>query len=465
MRSLFWTTTLVLIACGPAPQTKAVQTQAPLPAPTATTTPPQPGGAPTAVIERRVTAPQPQVAGALASNELATALVGAHWAGLLQVSPLFGTDWASWVMTNRVVRPAQESGQYVASMSSAQVALVLAEFERLGLPRRGLRAPATWQPTVFAALEAEWRWMLCTQRQQWLGTPCAASAPIDERLAVNRLLSGIELQPVLREGIPTRNTSGALLSAVEVRAQQQSNGQVSPLPGLPLVVQPSTRSAASVVGSDAPTTPAAVAVDTDERGIARFAVENLPDSVVVRVALDAALGPLAPLVESPEVTVATRPLELRRTIVIEAAEPVAEHRLAHLLERELATALQASPKTLTTTLRRELLQETAQKSGPVLLSEGARQHLVDATQGTADYLLVVSGNSEYASQMGADRIWYEARARATLIEIWSGTVVSEIEEKAMGAGIGDAAADAAARSTVSHQLARRVEALQSVIDH
>ena len=97
-------------------------------------------------------------------------------------------------------------------------------------------------------------------------------------------------------------------------------------------------------------------------------------------------------------------------------------------------------------------------TGTTVFSAPLRTRIVEASRGTVDYITLVATETEFASQMGADRTWYQARARAHVVELWSGQVVAQFEEVATGSGFGDAAAETAAQLAVVQKLRTRLQA-------
>jgi hypothetical protein len=399
----------------------------------------------TVVVERSSSHQQADAALAELAPLLASELTGPQWLPLFERAPLFGRDWPTWLSQNDVVRKDPTSGRFTAKLHSSQVELLLTEFDQSELPIGQLRMPAAWYPLLLPALTAERHWSVCQRREQWLSVPCNEPAPLDARLTVSNLVAGLSLEPTFPEGIPTRR-DGSLAWPVEVRVIQRSSDQLQPLAGVPVRWAPNV----------APVTSAA-------DGTCRLPLTQLTNERV-HVAADLLLGPLSGLVEVPDVELRTRPLDLARraVLVLEDRQPVSASRLdgARLFDRELSAVYGREATTLPQPVAQELQRDAARSPSSPQLSQTTREHVISATRGALDYVVLLTLNSEFASQMGVDRTWYETQAHAHVVEVWSGAVFAQFEEKAMGFGIGDAAAAEAARIAASHQLAARFRGLQ-----
>lgn len=375
---------------------------------------------------------------------LASELTGPQWLVLFESAPLFGRDWPTWLSQNNVVRKEPTSGRFAAKLQAMQVELLLTEFNNSELPIHQLQMPGTWYPLLLPALIAERDWFVCQRRQQWLSVRCNEPAPLDARLTVSNLVAGLSLEPRFPEGIPTRR-DGSLVWPAEVRVLQRFPDRLQPLAGVPVRWKPNV----------APVTSA-------DDGICRLPLTQLTNERV-HVAADSMLGPLSGLVEVPDVELTTRPLDLARSAVlaVDDRQP-ASARLdgVRAVERELAAVYGREGTTLPQPVTLELQRDAASSATSPKLSETTREHLISATRGTLDYVVLLTMNTEFASQMGVDRTWYETHVRAHVVEVWSGAVIAHFEEKAMGSGIGDAAAAETSRIAASHQLAARFRELE-----
>lgn len=414
----------------------------------------------TAVIERQSTATVREVAVVELSQQLAVQLLGPEWAPQLQRVTLAGTDWSAWLQQN-VVRQAAGGG-FVATLSAAQVEQVLDAVDDLE-PAFDARLPAAWQPTLGSAFVAERTWAVCQHREQWLGVPCTVEPPIAERMALSNLFAEVQLAPLLRDGVPVRKDS-VLASSVAVRVTQG----LQSIAGVPVqLATPDAANEAASTRAFAPRDEAAIIAVSDEQGVCRFSAEHLDVGTRASVALPTLLGPLATLVELPPVSVFTRAVDPKRHVVIEIAyagerTPITAPTFGPSLQRELGARYGVTMPAVS----REVVfavqtDAVAVPSSRDLVGVSLREQVVNATYGSVDYLVLAWGHSEFASQMGAGRTWYEARVGAKIVDVWSGAIVAAIEESATGAGMSDVAAERAALDAAVHKLTPRV---QSALD-
>jgi hypothetical protein len=70
--------------------------------------------------------------------------------------------------------------------------------------------------------------------------------------------------------------------------------------------------------------------------------------------------------------------------------------------------------------------------------------------------LVMDVDSEFASRMGAQRVWFEARGRATAFSAWTGRALGRVEAAVTESGVGEARADRAAREELGRVLVQRL---------
>lgn len=400
------------------------------------------------VIERRVPAADKKAAAGELAEQLASELVGETWTPLFLRTSMFGADWATWLAQSDAIRADDKAGSFTAVLATDQVASILDEFSKAPLAMDALALPPTWRSAVEAALLAERSWLVCRQKQRWLGQDCTVQPPLDQRVLVSNLCAGLTLESVFPEGIPVRPT-GEAVWPVELRVVQRVEGQLQTLAGVPV--------------EWAATDGAPLRVASDENGVCHFSRAPLTVGGRIRVAASALLGPLAELLDASELAVPVRPLELARHAAIEvnnrSASSLALQAPSSLLHRELSAAFGKPPLGVPPDLARELQFGAGNSAG---LSAPIRERLILSTRGALDYVVLVATTSEFASQMGSDRTWYESVARVKVLEVWSGSIVTEFEEKAMGSGLGDAAADESARRATSHQVALRLRGLQNL---
>lgn len=398
-------------------------------------------------------APTRELSLAELAPEVATFIVGPDWAPLLERTTFNGVDFGSWLVDRHVVEQEPNTGRYVATLTRTRIQQVLDEFGSAALPVTHLVLPAAWQTTVLPALGAEREWALCQRRQELLGVTCERPVPLDARLSVANLFSSLTLQPLLPDGIPVRENGEAAWS-LDVRIVSQANGQVAGIAGVPV----------ALVEVEVAEIGAVPLVHSDENGWAHFPfiASNKPSQV--HIASKAALGPLAPLTETTKLPVHTRALHPSRLAVVETNDAASYQpgSLGTALNRELALTYGKPLPALSPELTRRLAPTTALAPvGTTALPAGLCKDIVESTRGAVDYLVVVSGDAEFASQMGADRTWYQARARAALVEVWSGQVQTTFDEQATGSGFGDQAAAQAAQLAVARALHTKLQTRRS----
>lgn len=398
----------------------------------------------TVVVERYSSHDQADAALAELAPLLASELTGPQWSVLFERSPLFGQDWRTWLSQNHIVNKEPTSGRFTARLQATQVERLLTEFDNSELPIHQLQMPAAWYPLLLPALTAERHWFVCQRRQQWLSLTCNEPAPLDTRLTVSNLVAGLSLEPRFREGIPTRR-DGSLAWPAEVRVVQRYSDYPQPLAGVPVSW-----------------TPNVAPVTSGDDGLCRLPLTQLTNERV-HVATNSMLGPLSGFVEVPDVQLTTRALALARraVLVVDDHRPTsAQLDGADAVDRELTAVYGREGVKLPHVVTLEVQRDAASSVTSPKLSETTREHIINATRGTLDYVVLLTMNSEFASQMGVDRTWYETHVRAHVVEVWSGAVIAQFEEKAMGFGIGDAAAAEASRIAASHQLAARFRGLE-----
>jgi hypothetical protein len=80
---------------------------------------------------------------------------------------------------------------------------------------------------------------------------------------------------------------------------------------------------------------------------------------------------------------------------------------------------------------------------------------------TASFIAVVEIDSSFASKMGEYRVWYDGRGKLKIYDTSSGKVVLNVAEQVAVSGVGDDAADLAARVEVGKKLVSHIVKLQS----
>ncbi|MCA9710611.1 MAG: hypothetical protein KDK70_32515, partial [Myxococcales bacterium] len=78
--------------------------------------------------------------------------------------------------------------------------------------------------------------------------------------------------------------------------------------------------------------------------------------------------------------------------------------------------------------------------------------LADAMTGSVDLVLVLAYDTRFASRMGGGRVCYEAEGTLRAVDAWTGEVRAETSATVRADGVGDAGADAAARTQLAEAL-------------
>lgn len=294
-------------------------------------------------------------------------------------------------------------------------------------------------PAFHALRLAGLRRAACLRRRQLVSD--ARCEPVDttaESRRVESILAGVRLRPVYAGGIPMRNQSW--LRPLAVMAILDGADGEQPLPELPLRVQASDGSPSFLVRTDA-------------SGIATQSIaKNTPVATTwtVTVDLTEALGPDAKLAAPVATTLRARPTGLARSVLIHTCgkAPAVE------TGRELVGALKGqitSPIELAEPTARQLSQ-----AGMETMKDVAPK-VADHLRGDLDTILVLDAESEFASRMGTQRVWYEARGSLRVWDAWTGGLVTEVSASVTEAGLGEERAESAARESLGRELAAKLK--------
>lgn len=295
-------------------------------------------------------------------------------------------------------------------------------------------------PAIHALRLAGLRRAVCLRQRQLLASD-ARCEPVDTTAESRRLeliLAGVRLRPVYAAGIPMTNQSW--LRPLAVMAILDGAGGEQPLPELPLRVQAS--------GGSPP-----FQVRTDASGIATQSIaKSTPAATTWTVTLDLAevLGPDAKLAPSVSTILRGRPTGLARSALIHT------HGKAPAVEtgRELVVALKGhitSPIELAEAVARQLSEAGIEKMKDVA------PKVADHLRGDLDTILLLDAESEFASRMGTQRVWYEARGTLRVWDAWTGGLVTEVSASVTEAGLGEERAESAARESLGRELAGKLK--------
>jgi hypothetical protein len=295
--------------------------------------------------------------------------------------------------------------------------------------------------------------LACEQRLALLEEPCEGPRREDIAAELQSLAREIRLRTRLAGGIPL-DAENRPLRPLEVVVERVSpRGAIAPLAGVPvMVVQPD--------GEDAGGAPRA---RTDATGVARFALpegESWPGGIRVALDVEAFLGPLADMWPQTALTPTARTASSKRWGVVvtervqgnQAREPI----FAASLDRAMRAAGSEPVVALSVEATRKVTTATPSTLPRVLPA------LADELQGRLDVLVIAELDSEYASRMGAYRVWYEARGRVQVYDVWTGKRLAELQDAVTATGVGDERADQAARAQLAEKLATEIAKIPPV---
>jgi hypothetical protein len=289
--------------------------------------------------------------------------------------------------------------------------------------------------------------LACERRLELLDESCEAPRREDIAAELQSLAREIRLRTRLTGGIPL-DAENRPLRPLEVVVERVSpRGAIAPLAGVPvMVVQPD--------GDGAVGAPQA---RTDATGVARFALpEGEPWPGGIRVVLDvqAFLGPLADMWPQAALTPTARTASRKRWSVVVTERVQGNQARAPIFAASLDRAMRAGGGDPMVALPVEAMRKITTAT-PATLPR-VLPALADELQGRLDVLVVAELDSEYASRMGAYRVWYEARGRVQVYDVWTGKRLAELQDTVTATGVGDERADQAARTQLAEKLATEI---------
>lgn len=292
---------------------------------------------------------------------------------------------------------------------------------------------------VHAARRASLRRALCLRQRALV--PGANCQPIDSSAAERQLaevFAGVELRPVYEGGIPWRDQ--VWLRPLRVEAVFHAGGEPRPLPDLPLRIQSS---------AGAPPT----AARTGANGVFEQAIAERPTAAATwTVTFDAErmLGSLAKVVPSLSISLGGRATGCARIALVHAKgkPPIVETAQAVLAA---LTSRVPRPVELAEPDARQLAEASAERMKEVAPA------LADRMRGALDTVLLLEAESEFASRMETQRVWYEARGTLRGFDAWTGDELAEVSATVTESGLGEPRAERAAREALGRELARRLD--------
>jgi hypothetical protein len=397
-------------------------------------------GAETLAFSASATAPTEEQAYALARRRLLAALLGDESLGAMSAlgEPLSATIHAQ---NTDHLRFTRVDGGIQADVGLSRESLRSA-FSRLHTALA--TAPATSEthalaPAIQALQWASLRRASCLRQRQLVNDmPCEPVDTTPEKRHLEKLLAEVRLRPVYAGGIPMKKQ--AWLRPIAVMATLTSEQAERPLPDLPVRIQANNGS------------PPVVA-RTDASGIATRPIpKDMPASTTWTVALDldTMVGPGAKLVSPVSTTLQGRSIGFSRSALVhvQGKTPAVEAGQALLaaLKGPIAQPVQlgdAEAKQLSDA-GNEKMKDVAPK-------------LAEHMRGDLDTILVLDAESEFASRMGTQRVWYEARGTLRVFDAWTGEMVTEVSATVTEAGLGEERAERAAREALGRELAGKLK--------
>lgn len=400
--------------------------------------PPEPAAELDALVVADATAATEQEAYAEASRRLETALYGSE-------------AWA-----DQLDRPVHDRARDPIRVSEGDGAVRV----ELGLERDAVRsrldaidahtfqvdAPPSVASAIEAALAAHLQRLACERRRALLDGECTPVETDGVDAEVRTAALSILLEPTYLDGVPL-DDHGRPLRVPTVQARRVgAQGGLDPVAGLKL-------QATSQDGGEPPAV-ARAAVTTGRGGEAEFPLADgaaWPGALRVRVVAEDWLGPLAHLWPTEPVRLEGRSTDLRRWSALVTERVQGSITRDGVFARKLSQTLRErgarTPASLSAEDERRL--EQAVRGGRV---ERVLPTVADAQAGRLDVLLVAQVDSEYASRMGANRVWYEARGQIRAIDAWTGRTMATVDGAVSESGVGEGRAARAARESLARTL-------------
>lgn len=329
----------------------------------------------------------------------------------------------------------------------------------IGLARERLEAvlqavatqplPAEMPPGLAEALSSPYRLFLeavtCERRKILLADETCTQADRDQvAAAVEAVAREVRLRTRLTGGIPLDATNRALRPIEIVVERVPARGTPTPLAGVPVrIMQPE--------GVDVLDDTDAI---TDNAGTVRFTLRadaTWPTGLRVSLDRQAFLGPLASMWPEGNLVPIGRPVNARRWALVVTERVQGNRARTALFGVNLDRAVRASGGEGMVALPPDALRRVTSASPTALPT--MLPALGDELLGKLDVLIVAEIDSEFASRMGDYRVWYEARGRLHVFDVWTGKRLTELTDAVSASGVGDERADQAARTQLAEKLA------------
>lgn len=315
-----------------------------------------------------------------------------------------------------VVEQADGQVSVTLGLSRARAAAVISEFE-MGRPT--LSGPDAWRETLYAVISARAAAHVCRRRRALFAAQCETGDLSESEAELHALATSVRLVAEYQDGVPV-DAEGKVLRMPAVFVLW--NGV--PAAEVPLSTKPGGAQLSDAAGR--------VPVD-----IATGAA--MPTDAVVQVDAGKVLGPLAAAWPEAPLHLLARPLTLSRWTLASLGNgsggPLVKALRAALADSGLGAQATSSPKPFEAAAR-----------GPAGRRASALAAAAHEARGAVDYVFAANVSSTFSSRMGGNRVWFQAVGSVEVFDAWTGEKILALEAKERGAGVGDDAADQAARA-------------------
>jgi len=329
---------------------------------------------------------------------------------------------------------------------------LLQELARVSLPAS---VPAALADALSSPYGLHVEAMVCERRQALLGEECSAPAREEIAAAVEAVAREVRLRTRLTGGIPLDGASRPLRPIEIVVERVSARGATTALAGVPvLIVQPE-----GVDALDEDTEAV-----TDNAGTVRFALRDQatwPTGLRISLDREAFLGPLAEMWPESNLIPIGRPVNARRWSLVVTERVQGNRARSAIFGASLDRAMRASGGEGMIALPPDALRRVTTAASSTLGT--VLPALADELQGKLDVLVVAEVDSEFASRMGDYRVWYEARGRVQVFDVWTGKRLTERTDAVSASGVGDERADQAARAQLAEKLAGELAKVPPVV--
>jgi hypothetical protein len=366
---------------------------------------------------------------------------------------IYGSEvWASFLALSPH-DPARDPIRSTAAGGKIEVALgmererVAEFFDQLAQTTWDRPAPELIAQTLQQIYPIYVQRLVCERRKALLGDECTPPELDQAKAALKALSRTVALRQHYAGGVPLDAAGQPLRPITVVVEMATPTGVAIPLSGVP--VKASTTTEDILQSAQA---------ESDAAGLASFALQPgaaWPDQV--RVALDspALFGPMAADWPGTEVFVKARKTSAHRWAVVSKERVQGRTAKESLVAASLGKSLRAAGAGNMVALPADAVARLS-AAKPRQLGESL-PGLADAWGGRVDVLVVVELDSDYASRMGAHRVWYEARGRADIYDVWTGKRLATVEASGTASDVGDERADRTARSMFAESLAAKLQ--------